>query len=409
MTQGPQYTRCVEPKDFTPIDPAVIGVLVAVGAVSFLAILAGFGAWSYVLIGVVVQALRYVLDFMLNGKLICLHRDPAQGCHCGAGGATVCAVGEVCDTEQVGEDKNPIEDIDNDYSVNLILAPFDVKKFAANPGKSEQSRAANHALATAAAQPQGDLLRVQPGMPADDGKTMFTGYFRTMVMTLLGGQYHAWTELFGREQDESEQSEAWADFVAKNAALDPRRFEVPVLHCEFEGSRIRDMLDVIDAFSFGGEWCKSNWLTRALCVILQTIFAPLALALALLSWATAGDGSLEGALQGGGTITAKDWVLVRGRWVYDGGHSGWNEVHATRTIQKVFNVPPDPAEFKKFLEDWCDRASEVPHPDPLGGVPLEPPAQATFDNQQRPEHGWELHPEVDGCEPEGEWEPPVIK
>jgi hypothetical protein len=409
MSQGPQYTSCVAPKDFSPPDPLVIGVLIAVGGGSFLAILAGFGAWSYALIAVVVQALRYVLEFMLNGKLICLHRDPAQGCHCGAGGNTVCAIGEVCDTEQVGEDKNPVEDIDNDYSVNLILAPFDLKKFADNPGKSDFNVAANHALATAPSHPQGDLLRGQTEMPSEDGKTMFTGYFRTMVMTLLNGQYHAWTELFGREQSESEQKEAWADYLEQNAALVARKFETPVLHCEFEGSRIRDMLDVIDAFSLGGEWCKSNWFTRALCVILQTLFAPLALALVALAWATADDGSLEGALQGGGTIAAKDWVIVRGRWVYDGGHSGWNEVHATRIIQKVYNVPPGPAEFKKFLDDWCGRMSEVPHFDYPGVGPLEPPAQVTFDNQQKPENDWTMHPEVDGCEPEEEWEPPDIK
>ncbi|MEP7110228.1 MAG: hypothetical protein ABI760_19690, partial [Ferruginibacter sp.] len=96
----------------------------------------------------------------------------------------------------------------------------------------------------------------------------------------------------------------------------------------------------------------------------------------------------------------KDQVIVRGRWTYDGGHSGYNEVHATRTIQKVFYVPQNPVEFEKFRQQWCDRMSEIPHVELNGLKPLTPPAQATYDNQQQPENQWTLHPDVDGCTPD---------
>jgi len=212
MSQGPQYTSCVEPKHFSPPNTALIvalGVLIVGGLATALA---SFGVGALVAIASLVQLLRYVLNFMLNGKLVCLHRDPAQGCHCGNGGNTVCAIGEVADTENVGEDKNPIEDIDNDYGVNLMLAPFDIKKFAANG----EDKVKNLALATDPALPQGDLLRLQPNMPLEDGQPMWTGYFRTMVVAQTSGEYHAWTELFGRELSESDQEDAWTVYRDAN-------------------------------------------------------------------------------------------------------------------------------------------------------------------------------------------------
>jgi len=134
---------------------------------------------------------------------------------------------------------------------------------------------------------------------------------------------------------------------------------------------------------------------------LQTIFSPFALAALAAAWAAAQDGSPADALQGGGTISNKDWLIVRGRWTYDGGHTGWNEVHATRTVQKVYNVPNSPAEFEDFRERWCKRMSEVPHVDSPGVRPLEPGEQTTYDDQQRPENQWRMHPDLDGCEPAG--------
>ena len=129
------------------------------------------------------------------------------------------------------------------------------------------------------------------------------------------------------------------------------------------------MLNALEAFSFGGSWCKKNWFFRALCVVLQTIFAPLALVAVAIAWATATDGSDSDALVGGGHVASKDWVVVRGRWSYDGGHEGWNEVHATRIVQKIDrgDVPTDPTKFRAYLKRWCERLSEVPQVEDPGG------------------------------------------
>jgi hypothetical protein len=129
-----------------------------------------------------------------------------------------------------------------------------------------------------------------------------------------------------------------------------------------------------------------------------------------VAWAAAQDGTASDALEGGGAINSKDNVIVRGRWAYDGGHTGWSEIHATRIVQKVENIPNDLKTFEDFRERWCERLSEVPHVDPVGvhpvdQPPLTPPQQTVYDNQQKPENQWTLHPEVDGCEPTGDGHP----
>jgi hypothetical protein len=408
VSEGPQYTSCVEAADFKPLSTAILVTLGALIVAGGITALFTFGIGALIAIASLVQLLRYVLDFMLNGKLICLHRSSAD-CNCGNAGNTICAIGEVADTEGVGEDKNPIEDVDNDYAMNVILAPFNLRKLA-----QLQDRDKALAAATDPSLPQGDLLKMQPGTPKEDGEDQFTGYFRTLVYQQKDDQYHAWTELVGRDYGWTgiigpDQQKAYGDYLVKNAWLDPIKASIPTLHCEFEGSRIRDMLDVLEAFSLGGKWCKKNWFFRVLCVVLQTIFAPFALAAVAVAWAAAKDGSDSDALVGGGHVASKDWVVVRGRWAYDGGHTGWNEVHATRIVQKIDrgDVPTDPTEFRAYLKRWCERLSEVPHVEVPGVHPLTPEQQTVADNQQAPENQWVFHPEVDGCEPDDPHNPPV--
>ena len=421
MSEGPQYTSCVEAADFSTPSTAILVALGALIVVGGIAALFSAGIGALIAIASLVQLLRYVLDFMLNGKLICMHRANAD-CNCGEGGNTICAIGEVADTEHVGEDKNPIEDVDNDYAMNVILAPFNMREFAANDagiGLGEIGTAVkdkNYAIAAAPTQPQGDLLhRELPSPVSADGELTGTGYFRTMI-GLDSGEYHAWTEVIGRDYGwfgivGPDQEEQWVDYVLdpKNAIQHPKKFPVPVLHCEFEGSRIRDMLDAIEAFSFGGKWCKSNWFTRALCSVLQTIFAPLALIAVGIAWAAADDGDDASAVVGGGHVASKDWVVLRGRWAYDGGHSGWCEVHATRTVQKIDrgDVPMDTAGFRDYQKRWCDRLSEIPHVEEVGVHPLTPAQQAVADNQRAPENQWVLHPEIDGCQPDDRHDSPI--
>ena len=415
---GPQYTSCVAAKDFWKLPGWVVGVLAAFGLVSFLFAVANpllFLVGSAAL----VQALRLTVDWMLNYKLICLHRNKPD-CNCGDGGSTVCAMGELGDIEEVGEDKNPIEDVDNDYAVNLILSPHSHFEFAKNKensfdfinnyGKDEVRQPARDNLKLAQKGPQGDLISEQPGMPG------FTGIWRTFVFHMTTKEYFPWNELFGHNPGGAGPSgvkSAWTDYLVKNAWKQPVIYSVPILHCEFEGSRIRDVLEAIEVFSFGGSWCKKNFLFRILCTILQSIFAPLALLNAIRAWANATGGSQADALAdpAAGLVKPKDFIIVKGRWAYDGGHDGYNEIHAVRIVQKVAYVPQTEAEFAAFQKQWCERLGEVPHVDPAGAGTsgLTPHQQEIYDNQQKPENKWELHPEVDGCEPVGHPEGPDIR
>lgn len=408
MSLGPQYTSCVEAKDFEPINTFYVGVLLAAGPLA--ALLTG-GIGLVIAIPALVEALRYTADWMLNKKLICLHRDPARMC---GDHEMVWALGEVADTEDVGEDKNPIEDIDNDYAMNVILAPFDMFAFG-------DSADTNFEIATEGVHPppahpdwpsplpQGDLLQKQAGMPK------FNGYFRTMIVTLSDHKYRAWTDVVGRDYGWTgiigpDQQKAWADYVYKNAWLLPEKRSVPVLHCEFEGSRIKDVLDAANTFE--ASWCKKNWFTKFVCKVIQTVMSPVILVIIAKAWASAKDGDPADALEGGGTISSKDQVIAGGRWTFDGAHDGYNEFHATRIVQKVAYVPKDEAGFADFYKRWCKEQGKVPHTDPDGnslpgstpksappGPPLTPGQRETFDNQQRPENQWVLHPDVDGCEP----------
>ena len=431
---GPQYTKCVDESNYSELSYARIGLLLAIttGAGIFALLSISF---SLVAVAALLEALRYVLDWLVNGKLICLNRKVSTDCVC-SGSAGVCAIGEIVDTENVGQDKNPIEDIDDDYAINLALFPFDMAEFAnrgfVEPGKRLRGTKLAYtdsfrtflqsvmAVATQPSRPQADLLTRSLSV---HGEVTEFGYLRTMVMH-DDGSYVPWTNIVGRDSgtpspamltDASADDLRWVEYQAAQKNLNPRKFSVPVLHCEFEGSRTRDMLAALEWFPFGSSYCKKNWFTKLVCRVLSAVFAPIALAAVLLAWLRNTEGSTNGALVDGGTIGPTNRVIVRGSWVYDSGHQGWNEIHAVRIVQRVENVPTDPAGFKLFLQTWCDvlhetPVTERPNPSPFPiGVALpqsSPAAAATLDAQGRPENQWECHPLIDGCQPVDRQPPP---
>ena len=433
---GPQYTSCVEPKDFDDLNTAYIVVLLAVAAGGgiFAVISAGLGG----LIGIAafLEALRYVLNWLVHGKLICLHRHSNADCLCGgASGQTICAIGEIVDAEDVGEDKLLVEDIDDDYAINLALFPFDMNEFAkqgfVDGGRifrgtkrtySDEFRAYLKSLmniATDPARAQADLLTRSQSV---HGEAAEFGYLRTMVIQ-SDHSYLPWTDVVGRDYENIDSALAifqednkWRDYILKHAWLRPEKFSAPVLHCEFEGSRTHDLLAVLEGFPFGGSFCKKDWFTRLLCRVVSAILAPAVLAALALAWVQNTAGSTDPALVDGGTIGPKDRVIVRGSWVYDAGHAGWNEIHGVRIVQRVERVPADPVEFKDFLHTWCERLAETPVTEgrpPIGpflpvGVNKQdvPAAQATLQAQNQPENQWQFHPSVDGCVPVDNPPPP---
>jgi hypothetical protein len=399
---GPQYTSCVEEEDFSELNPAYLAVLGTIAVSGGLTAVLFGGLPAFFAAAALFEALRYIFNWMLHGKLICLHRNPSEvDCKCGLADApTVCAIGEVTDTEHVGEDKNPIEDIDDDYAINLALYPFSMSAFVAKGYRKPDDddafwayKQSLMAVATNPGQTQGDLLRRHV---SKHGEAKKFGYLRTMVYTRVDSQYQPYNEVVGRDPDDP--IDKWTDYLVKNAWKSPERYNVPVLHCEFEGSRTHDMLEVLEDFPFGSSFCNKNFLFSFICKVLGALLFPVVLVQLAAAWAGNTAGSIDPGLVGGGTIGPKDQVIVRGSWTYDAGHSGWNEVHAVRIVQKIENVPNDATAFANFVSRWCKQLADVPTVVTGVGVPASP-AGVVGTEALPPQDRWTHHPFVDGCSP----------
>lgn len=178
--------------------------------------------------------------------------------------------------------------------------------------------------------------------------------------------------------------------------------ECATLHCEFEGAGVYDWMQI-----------SEGMLAFAIAALLACVLLPwpadvivsagLAL-LALLGWLIGtilsksvqqGDpedvdpniGPLHTNDEPGpdGLGRGADIVYVQGTWVYDPLHDGWNEIHPIKVCTKC----------RRWDGSWGE-----PPPDIIlrvrHGFDIAR-ADGTLANQMRPEHQWELHPDVDGC------------
>ena len=339
-------------------------------------------------------------DYLLGRKLVCLGGDR-------------CAIGTIVHIEPVGFEKPFPQDIDNDFCLNLLLFPHEVEQFA-----GATNLVANwQEVATDGV--QGHLVQHDPTMPEPNDPAP-------------GPTPYAATYLFGAGDPapyakKDDKTERLLEEVKQDAA-GVKRVPIPVLHCEFEGSRIflvckaiSPLLDLATGGPGGGA-CRAalGWIPfvgNAICTIVEwavaLALAPVVAAVAAVAWVKAGI--LDDLLTTGPVsrrVALGEPVIVTGRWVWDGGHSGWNELHATYTLQRV--VLPTrttagfpTAEANAFVNRWCGLVAEVPPPTGQIGQPLTamtPEQQRTHDRMQRPENQWVLHPDVDGCEP-GDDEP----
>ncbi|HVR97473.1 MAG TPA: hypothetical protein VMW27_12720 [Thermoanaerobaculia bacterium] len=487
MSEGPQYTSCVDKAVWKSVLATIGAANIIVASAAVAAIVAGLVFPPAALVGLILaiatgaQILRKVAGWLLNGKLICMQNakrrvfsdpDPDR----------VCVLGTILDFEQVGEDKSGFELIDNDFAVNLLLAPLATADvIAAKDLATLRSLAENG--------PQGDLIQnpqppavaagdppAPPALVRKDDPTKlfgpmpagFTGYDRGLMfsksfpraipsnafrdprqLVKVDPMFQALADAARDEylapfqgpgpvivngqtltdaQRQDYINKATADPFSQpiivgsfkkavDAAFDFKEKRTPVLHCEFEGSRISDVFGVLDVASLD---CGGGFL-GFLCDLLNILISiflglPLLIA-AIVAWASADDGALSDAYDGAsGELRWGDPIVVRGRWSYDGGHSGYNEIHAVRTVQKTFPPPQD-------CDAWCGELSKVPPsppperdpagapstpppPPPVGGPPPpigQPPMNArqkeTWDAQQRDENRWVYHPAIDGCVP----------
>jgi len=475
MSEGPQYTACIDKANWksaiawigvADIAAAIGAVVALLAGLPLVGLIAAFAAGS--------EIIRKVAEWQLNVKLICLDNvkrrvfddpDPDR----------ICVLGTVLDFEKVGEDKSGFENIDNDFGINLFIAPFQINDVATtDPAvlRRQMQRSAQGDLIQnpdvpepAAGDPDpgpGPLKRKDaPSQNFGPLPSGFTGYDRGLMISAnlprpvptnayrdphelvkidpklkqMGDDaYAAFVAEFQGTVFENGQelSKAMKDSILAEAAKDPlgdghvsTRFyeaveaayhfqekQAPAFHCEFEGSRIRDVYNVLD---FAHVHCDTSGFWGFLCDVLNLVVAlflglPKLIAFAA-AWANADDGALSNSYDGaGGEIRWGDPIVLRGRWVYDSAHSGYNEMHAVRTVQKTFPAPQDPTAFIAFHGAWCGELSKVPPSPPPdrdpqsppatgGGVPMTPSQGATWDAQQRDENRWVYHPAIDGCLP----------
>lgn len=393
---GPQYTTCVKKEDYTDYS----GWTVAYG-----------GWWE-------------ATDYMLHRKLVCLGSVEPGTKPSGAGtkpslvqsdaASASCAIGRIVSFEPPSSKSFP-DNIDNDFSFNILLRPGDAE-LSDNPFANPGWRSKNEQQALQAVRDgyQGEFLSDQ-GAPrpheAGDDDPGYGGLTSEMF--------------FDAERNESGATArglinrvAWfTDGTVKSYPLDADGgYSVPVLHCECEGSRIRDVFNVADQMPGGGSSCGKHWYTSIACFVLRLLAFPFTTTFIAEAWANARDGNYHDAMDGNGDLKIGDLVLVKGRWAFDAGHKGYNEIHAVATIQKIPepagdlakpfpSAEPDPdadlTKFGEFYEKWCGLASEAPPGDDVGRPPDGmTAAQATiYAAQQRPENHYQLHPDVDGCRP----------
>ena len=368
---APQYTSCVKPQDFDPagFDPKYFGWEI------------GFALWSFVMFGIpglfgtavaAMAALHKVCQFLLHGKLVCLNRSG-------------CAIGRVVSFETV-DDKSGFDKIDNDFSFNIVLAPHGLEFFANGAFPNDDFQAEfvrRYDQATKAG--QGWLITEQPGMP--------------MPVEPKNGRrfYPTFTEY----PDRNNLDYARAPTGTNTTTSGPRPYRVPVLHCEIEGERAYKVCDALDLpMHVLGTSKLCRWkplgipIGRFLCAVASLAFAPIVAIAVLIAWVAGSDDNRDFA--GAGRLYPGEEIIVKGRWVYDSAHEGWNEIHPVTCVQRTSELGPS-RNLDELHAIWCRGIDRSPPNIGVVKTGLTSEQQEVYEAQCLPENRWHLHPAVDGC------------
>jgi hypothetical protein len=180
------------------------------------------------------------------------------------------------------------------------------------------------------------------------------------------------------------------------------------IHCEFEGDGIRRLLDAaygVMAILIASLVVPGLWIVAviiAILAILRGIFA---------EPGAPGAGTPLDIDPSLGSMDKGDVVIVRGEWVYDSLHAGWNEIHPVRACQIIGRLQPDEngnLDFKNFSYTdlstgtvfTLDSAENVERFRDFWCNALDGADDAEDDgSKDNPEHDWGVHPTVDGCKP----------
>lgn len=356
-----QYTRCASISSFVGFQWVQY---VMVGGTAVVAAALAFLLAAPFVPGLMIAALSAVIAYCLwwlYDRLICL-------------GGDVCAVGFVL-TVETPDEKSGLDSFDTDYSLNLVLPPDGVGTTQAEAESSP-------------------LLGTLVKETSDVANYSFLGYHLPFQ----------------------------GDLVTHFSNGDPYggQYTTACLHAEFEGGGVYDLLQSCQAAlalaTAAAVTCSIPIIGWIACLILSIAAGVVTLAgianalndkgnptdvnpnLMPIHAAAAPDG--DGA----------DILALKGTWVYDSAHEGWNEIHPIKQCQKVgrmigqqwkeIQVSDDPKDVLSindlgaYVHLWCSM---------LDG-PNDP---GTIANQSLPQNQWVIHPLVDGCEPQAP--PPPLR
>jgi hypothetical protein len=334
-----QYTECVRPDLFVDFGTHLVGyanlLLLALGGgfVAFAVIAIAGGPVAITIAIAVMTYIIILLNWWLYGRLICLGDDPRN-----------CAIIGMVQSQSASDPSSLGEFGDNDYKINLLLAPNTVDDATSDFWALPQG----HLVAENSA-----ILGIGKGYPPASGQ------------------------------------------------------HLKFLHCEFEGDGVQNLLGaayVVLALLIASLWVPGLWIVAAIIALLALLNDVIQ-----ASPGEPGSGNPLDVNPNLGTISAGDVVVVTGEWVYDGGHTGWNEIHPIRTCQKVGHLKKDDAgkwhwsDFQ-FVDPGTGtvfRLDSLPSVEMFrsfqcGALKGAGDAQAG-DNRGDPGNAWGIHPLVDGC------------
>jgi hypothetical protein len=381
------HTRCT-----TVAKHIGLSVPLLVVADLVVALIAGFFLPPLALVAALLAVIAYCA-WWLYDRLICL-------------GGEECAIGLLGAVEPPDK-KSGFDAIDTDYSINLVLAPH-------NPQELPADYIANPPAPAPGEDPEKPFKEALHRKIADDGiqgrlikETHTTGD----VKTVFGGKKFGFEGLL--------------EPYPGSSVLYTYQ---PYLHCEFEGAGVLDLYKAAQAAlavaAVASVACAIPLIGWAVCLILSVVAIVItAVGLGIGLSDTGKPNFFDGKFPG--IHSGRDILFVRGVWVYDSAHEGWNELHPLvdcRIVAKATYLRNDVVDWDDAIKDYMikigkwhveagDPAKLVKAPgtptdaDWLGWVADECAASKaassplTGDNQNRPENKWAIHPVIDGCKP----------